>query len=1037
MAILMTEQIKKSNKTSKKLPKKTAKHIEKKISSNSLVNDLYEKAFALQLKNYFDEAELIYKEILALEPNNSGTLTSLGTLCIQTNRPTEAENYLKKSLSIETKQPNALNNLGTILNNSNLPAEAADCYEKAIALDANYTDAIHNLGLNLYSRHQFSQATQKFLRLLEIHPQYPDAHNYLGLCFTAHKEFTLAEKNFNAAISLSPNSASAHLNLGLVKLLQGDFECGLPLYEWRWHNEQAKNQVRHFNKPVWIGTENIAGKTILLHPEQGFGDYIQFCRYAFKLEEVGANIVLEVQKPLLSLIKSLSSHFTYAEQGKPLPAFDFHCPIASLPLIFNTRIDNIATYKGYLKPPPDKKEFWQKKLGKKSLPRIGIAWSGAAIHKNDWKRSLPVHFLTSILRLEAEFHLLQKETKPRDWQILALNQVKTKLINHDSDLHDFSDTAALIDEMDLVISVDTSIAHLTGALCKPLWLLISYLPDFRWLLDRDDSPWYPSAKLFRQTKLSDWKDVISQIHFELELWLKQPNSNSVEFNAKITTPITTGAENLAITHKQADKSIIEKGLKLHRAKQYAEAEEIYQQILIEYPNDASTTSMLGTMYLQQGKNEQAEVFLKRSLSLSPNQALAYCNLGVILSESGRKTEAIDAYEHAIAIKPNLTEALSNLGGVLAYLEQNERAIDFCKRAIEINPNFTDAYLNLAIAYYKLKQFDDAELNFNKTISLDANNASAHLNLAFTKLLQADFEVGLPLYEWRWQDQQAKECRQDLVQPLWLGEEDIKGKTIFLHAEQGLGDCIQFCRYAFDLEKLGAKVILGVQPALLKLTESLSSHFSYVQTGMPLPKFDFHCPMASLPLALNTRINSIPAKVPYLTAPSDKLALWGNKLGKKTLPRVGIVWSGTALHKNDYNRSVTLKLLSSLLQTKLEFHLLQKEIKTSDKGSLALLTAFSNVHLHQQDLHDFTDTAALINQMDLVISVDTSVAHLAGALGKPVWILLQFLPDFRWLLDREDSPWYPTARLFRQTKNGNWPDVIVRLELALKTEFNLK
>ena len=459
--------------------------------------------------------------------------------------------------------------------------------------------------------------------------------------------------------------------------------------------------------------------------------------------------------------------------------------------------------------------------------------------------------------------------------------------------------------------------------------------------------------------------------------------------------------------------------------------------------------MLGTLLLQAGRLAEAETLITHLLLLAPKNSFALCSLAIIYSDTYRKLEAITLCEQAIAINPNFTEAHNNLGTNLAHLEQNERAVKPLKRAIELKPDFTDAHFNLGLVYYRLKQFDLAEEEFNIVIHQQPEHAGVYYNLSLLKLLHGEFETGLPMYESRWKDKQANLQIKNFKEPLWLGVENIQGKTILLHAEQGQGDFIQFCRYALEVEKLGATVILEVPAILFELAKTLSDNFTCVIKDTPLPAFDLHCPLLSLPLAFNTRLESIPAKVPYLKAPENKKLLWNNKLGdnqfgdnklgksklgKSKLTRIGIVWSGTTLHLNDHNRSISLSQLGSLFNLSAEFHVLQKEIRASDEGALKLLQTFNHVKVHQYDLHDFVDTAALISEMDLVISVDTSVAHLAGALAAPVWVLLSYIPDFRWLLDREDSPWYPTARLFRQTKQGDWAEVIERVIQALEAEF---
>jgi hypothetical protein len=266
-----------------------------------------------------------------------------------------------------------------------------------------------------------------------------------------------------------------------------------------------------------------------------------------------------------------------------------------------------------------------------------------------------------------------------------------------------------------------------------------------------------------------------------------------------------------------------------------------------------------------------------------------------------------------------------------------------------------------------------------------------------------------------------------AQPLWLGRAPLQGRRILLHAEAGLGDTIQFCRYAPLVTALGAQVDLEVPAPLLALLSTLRAPCTLVRRGDPLPEFDVHCPLMSLPLALGTTVDTIPADVPYLYADPAKVEDWRRHLGAARAPRVGLAWSGSAIYRNDRKRSLPLGALAELMSLPIEFHALQKDIREDDR---AAAREFGRLRLHEGRLNDFSDTAALLELMDLVVSVDTSVAHLAGAMGKPVWVLLPFLPDHRWFLDRADSPWYPTATLLRQSRPGDWPGVIAELACRL-------
>jgi hypothetical protein len=352
------------------------------------------------------------------------------------------------------------------------------------------------------------------------------------------------------------------------------------------------------------------------------------------------------------------------------------------------------------------------------------------------------------------------------------------------------------------------------------------------------------------------------------------------------------------------------------------------------------------------------------------------------------------------------------------------------KAIAANPNFATAYSNRGFLLNALKRHNEAMADYDKALALNPDYADAYLNKSLLKLLLGEYEEGWELHEWRWKRSELKpENISSFAQPLWLKKESLAGKTILLQAEQGLGDTIQFCRYVPMVQALGANVILEVQPPLAELISTSITSVKTIARGTPLPHFDFHCPLMSLPLAFKTTLNTIPAAVPYLFAPTQKQKLWQDQLGKKSKPRIGIVWSGAIQNTKLSYRSIPLSLLAPRLDyDRYDFFALQTEIKPDDRDVLTN----SRITLLADKLKDFTDTASVISEMDLIITIDTSVAHLSGALGKPTWVMLAFAADFRWLLDRDDSPWYPTARLFRQEKLGDWQEVVEKVKDKLMT-----
>ena len=507
--------------------------------------------------------------------------------------------------------------------------------------------------------------------------------------------------------------------------------------------------------------------------------------------------------------------------------------------------------------------------------------------------------------------------------------------------------------------------------------------------------------------------------------------------------------------------MIEEAVALHQSGQLELAETQYKNLLNYLPNNPSLLTNLGTIALQKGRLEDGVRIIEASLKIEPNQINALNNLGTALQGINRPDDALASYDRAIALNPDYADSFSDRGNVLRDLKRLDEALASYDRAIALNPGYADAYYNRGIILKDLKRLDEALASFDRAIALNPDYADAFSNRGNTlqdlkrldealasydcaialkpdyaganwnksllKLLMGEYLEGWKLYEWRWKKEQHIDSIREYHQPLWLGDESLINKTILIYLDQGFGDYIQCIRYAALVEQLGAKVILEVPLELMTLCSTLKGNFTLLESKKPLPFFDYHCPVMSLPLALKTTVETIPAQIPYLYVDEEKKKQWNEKLGAKTLTRIGLVWSGFSKHTNDHNRSMLLKQLTILFSLPVGFHSLQKEVREID---IKTLTDFPNLHQHQEDLLDFSDTAALIDAMDLVISVDTSVAHLAGAMGKKTFILLPYSPDWRWMLDKMDSPWYPTATLFRQPAMGDWDSVIAEIRKLL-------
>jgi tetratricopeptide (TPR) repeat protein len=447
------------------------------------------------------------------------------------------------------------------------------------------------------------------------------------------------------------------------------------------------------------------------------------------------------------------------------------------------------------------------------------------------------------------------------------------------------------------------------------------------------------------------------------------------------------------------------------------------------PDHAGIHYNLGNALLHAGRAEAASERFRISLRLDPTHAGAHNNLGNALRALGRLEDAVACYRHAVALRPDLAGAHNNLGATLLALHRPIEAEIALRDALRCQPDYAEACNNLGGALLALDRPEDAIAYFRRAVALDSTQMQARFGESLALLALGRYREGWEAYESRWLDPRFRADERDYDVPLWLNTpgSQIGGRTLLLHAEQGLGDTIQFLRYVPMARALGARVVLEVQAPLLRLVEGIAD--VAVAARADLPRCDLHCPLMSLPLAFRTELPTVPARIPYLRADPTLRQIWRQHLGLPTRLRVGLAISGSAEHPEDALRSIPAEMMRPLLAVPdIEFHIVQKEIRERDT---AVLRGTEGLWIHADRLSDFAETAALLMELDLLVSVDTSVAHLAGALGRPVWLLLQSSADFRWLRVREDSPWYPTMRLFRQTQPQRWEPVLARVADALQ------
>ncbi|MBV9461495.1 MAG: tetratricopeptide repeat protein [Bradyrhizobium sp.] len=484
---------------------------------------------------------------------------------------------------------------------------------------------------------------------------------------------------------------------------------------------------------------------------------------------------------------------------------------------------------------------------------------------------------------------------------------------------------------------------------------------------------------------------------------------------------------IELTPDNADLWML-RGSALVNLKRPADALPSFRQVLKFDPQHWGAARQCGIILQSQGLIEESLAYLSLCNALRPNDVPTLLMCAALLNTQKRFEEALTLCRRAHAFEPINAAICDKIGIVLRALRKDEEALQWFDKALALQPNFRDALQNRAAALTKLHRFHEAFGTYERLKIADPNDALAELGIAHLHLLTGNFAAGWTGREARWK---IARSYPHFSQPMWLGNEPLQDKTILVAADEGLGDTIQFVRYAPALAKLGARIVLVVQDSLYPLL----SHLPDVSQCIPLsragdlPAFDFHCPLMSLPLAFRTRLDTIPSARSYLSVPDQhSVRTWKERLGPHDRLRVGLAWSGNPNHLDDHNRSIPLRTFSGMLGANAAYISLQRDPNSEDKAALLELPAVIDLTGH---FADFVETAALINCLDLVITVDTSVAHLAAALGCPTWMLLSYTPDYRWLLDRDDSPWYPTMRLFRQDETRQWPEVIDRVRRELE------
>ena len=466
------------------------------------------RANTLKALGDIEQAIANYKQAVAIHPEYAEAYVNLGIALQEIQQADQALSFYRKAIALKPDFAEAFFALGNALQDCGQTEAAVLSLQEATRLRPGFAAAYCNLGNLFKELGRFDDAVAVFAEAIRAQPDFAVAHCNLGNVQKEMQQFRMAIASYSRATALNPDFAEAHWNRALVHLLLGEFEAAWPLFEWRWKAKKNNISLPDFRRPLWLGEPALSGKTMLICWDQGFGDTIQFCRYASHVQALGAKVLLVVPPSLVPLLKTLDGADQVLGPDEPISDFDYYCPLMSLPLAFHTTLRTIPAPKAYLHADEGKSNFWAAKLPRTGRKRVGIAWSGSTTNKS---RSVPLEELILHLPKHLDYVCLQKDVTDQERDILS----DENMYCFEQDIADFSDTAALCGLMDMVISIDTSAAHLAGALGKQTWVLLPHLPDWRWLLERTDCPWYPSMRLYRQDDMGAWGPVLQRVVQEL------------------------------------------------------------------------------------------------------------------------------------------------------------------------------------------------------------------------------------------------------------------------------------------------------------------------------------------------------------------------------------------------------------------------------------------------------------------------------------------------------------------------------------------
>lgn len=919
----------------------------------------------------FDEALTCVWQILGTGDNSPEVWLEAASALILLNRLSEARAVLRNALRRAPHAGNVWDRLGDLLAKQGKASAAEACFRRSARLAPGDPIVRLKLGQWMIQAARYEEAVDFFTETRRLAPWLPDAVSGLAQAFISQGRLDEAEPLLLTVLKDYGMHLDARLALARLHLLKANFAVGWAAYEWRRRYRDPSR--RELPGPEWDGAP-ISGKTLLVYTEQGLGDAIQFLRFLPMLSARGAKVVLLVGKELKRLCRDLLSFpGKTCCRDRSLPAFDCHIPLQSVPLRLCLGRDDIVTERPYVQVAPPVKH-------KLPIPRgarlkVGLVWAGQSASVYDrHHRPIPLERLLPLAAFpDVVLYALQVGQRAEDLR----TQAHPALIKDLSPrLGDLADTADIIRQLDLVITVDTSVAHLAGAMGKAVWVLLPFAPDWRWMPDGENTPWYPSMRLFRQRAPRQWADVIDRVAAELgglaatRRWNEEDDQANDDRSASLARRVA---------------ALVRQGAEFQSSGETEKALDVYARAGGLDCRSADLFLQLSLALQTVGRLAAAEAACRRALALAPGQADGLFRLGRILHEGEKPEPAIRVLTAAFALAPTDGEVLVTLGHAQRDAGRPEEARRFYGRALRLQPGHRDARRGYADCL----------------------------------LREGAFESGFPLYASvrdRWDV-------NDPISPRWNGD-SLDGRAILLRDDGDWADALQFARFIPDLVKDGAgRIIIQCHPQMGRLLATVPGVDRAVTSAQEAPACDCHAALSDLPSLLGIGRRSLPLfSGPYFHAAPIALPL-SEDGGRK----VGLVWAASS------PAQTASCPLPSLLRLFEDPHLTPYSLQQGpERDALAMTGADAMMDDLSARWSDLAEAAAILKRLDLLITVDGPLAHLAGGLDVPAFLLLPFVPNWRWSGKSRSSPWYPSLRLFRQPRPGDWDSVLAEVGQALSS-----